>query len=154
MSDGVVLQDLPFDVELKKFIVEYYSTGMPKLFASEIVIHDHEPAASTAATVKVNDPAFHRGMAIYQSSFDDGGSAQAARPADGPAASRSRSRHGRRRTANHQRTDKLTLEFTGAARHQRREPGATTGGRRSGADVRKVDLGGSLSSTWARATRR
>jgi cytochrome c biogenesis protein len=42
MPDGVVLQDLPFDVELKKFIVEYYDTGMPKLFASEIVIHDHD----------------------------------------------------------------------------------------------------------------
>jgi cytochrome c biogenesis protein len=41
-ADGVVLQDLPFDVELKKFIVEYYDTGMPKLFASEIVIHDHD----------------------------------------------------------------------------------------------------------------
>jgi cytochrome c biogenesis protein len=42
MQDGVVLQELPFDVELKKFIVDYYATGMPKLFASEIVIHDHE----------------------------------------------------------------------------------------------------------------
>jgi cytochrome c biogenesis protein len=30
-SDGVLLQELPFAVELKKFIVEYYSTGMPKL---------------------------------------------------------------------------------------------------------------------------
>jgi cytochrome c biogenesis protein len=28
-SDGILLQDLPFSVELKKFIVEYYSTGMP-----------------------------------------------------------------------------------------------------------------------------
>jgi cytochrome c biogenesis protein len=74
MPDGVVLQDLPFDVELKKFIVEYYDTGMPRLFASEIVIHDHETGQSTPATVKVNEPAFHRGIAIYQSSFDDGGS--------------------------------------------------------------------------------
>jgi cytochrome c biogenesis protein len=41
-SDGILLQDLPFSIELKKFIVEYYSTGMPKLFASEIVIHDKE----------------------------------------------------------------------------------------------------------------
>ena len=32
-SDGVLLQDLPFSVELKKFIVEHYShAGMPKLF--------------------------------------------------------------------------------------------------------------------------
>ena len=74
LQNGVVLQDLPFDVELKKFIVDYYETGMPKLFASEVVIHDHETGASRAATVKVNEPAFHRGVAIYQSSFDDGGS--------------------------------------------------------------------------------
>ena len=40
-SDGILLQELPFSIELKKFIVEHYSTGMPKLFASEIVIHDH-----------------------------------------------------------------------------------------------------------------
>ena len=39
-SDGILLQELPFSIELKKFIVEHYSTGMPKLFASEIVIHD------------------------------------------------------------------------------------------------------------------
>ncbi len=72
--DGVVLQELPFDIELKKFIVEYYETGMPKLFASEVVIHDHETGEALPATIKVNQPAFHRGVAIYQSSFDDGGS--------------------------------------------------------------------------------
>ncbi|MCV2368403.1 cytochrome c biogenesis protein ResB [Roseateles oligotrophus] len=74
MPNGVVLQDLPFDVELQKFIVEYYDTGMPKLFASEISIRDHETGAVTQALVKVNEPAFHRGIAIYQSSFEDGGS--------------------------------------------------------------------------------
>jgi cytochrome c biogenesis protein len=74
MPDGVVLQDLPFDVELKQFKVEYYSTGMPKLFASDIVIHDHATGEAIPATVKVNEPVFHDGVAIYQSSFDDGGS--------------------------------------------------------------------------------
>ena len=37
LGDGVVLQDLPFDVALKKFIVEYYDTGMPKLFALSLI---------------------------------------------------------------------------------------------------------------------
>ncbi|MFZ5550614.1 MAG: cytochrome c biogenesis protein ResB [Pseudomonadota bacterium] len=74
MPDGIVLQELPFDVELKKFIVEYYETGMPRLFASEIVIHDHETGQAIPATVKVNEPAYHRGVTIYQSSFEDGGS--------------------------------------------------------------------------------
>ena len=36
----MLLQELPFSIELKKFIVDYYSTGMPKLFASEVVLHD------------------------------------------------------------------------------------------------------------------
>lgn len=74
LRDGVVLQELPFDIELCKFVVDYYSTGMPKLFSSDIVIRDHATGQSIAATVKVNQPVFHRGVAIYQSSFEDGGS--------------------------------------------------------------------------------
>ncbi len=74
MPSGVVLQDLPFDVELKRFVVEYYATGMPKLFASEIVVHDKTTGEAVAHKVEVNKPAFHKGVAIYQSSFDDGGS--------------------------------------------------------------------------------
>jgi cytochrome c biogenesis protein len=73
-QNGVVLQDLPFDVELKRFNVEYYATGMPKLFSSDIVIHDHATGEAIPAVVKVNEPAVHRGVTIYQSSFDDGGS--------------------------------------------------------------------------------
>ncbi|MDB5896477.1 MAG: cytochrome c biosis protein rane protein-like protein [Ramlibacter sp.] len=73
-SDGIVLQDLPFAIELKKFVVEHYSTGMPKLFASDIVIHDRETGEKIPARVEVNHPARHRGIEIYQSSFDDGGS--------------------------------------------------------------------------------
>ena len=74
MPGGVVLQELPFDVELKRFIVEYYPTGMPRLFASEIVVHDRETGEAIPHRVEVNKPAYHRGVAIYQSSFDDGGS--------------------------------------------------------------------------------
>ena len=40
--DGLLIQDLPFSIELNKFIVDYYSTGMPKLFASDIVVIDHK----------------------------------------------------------------------------------------------------------------
>jgi cytochrome c biogenesis protein len=73
-SDGILLQELPFTIELKKFIVEHYSTGMPKLFASDIVIHDRETGEQIPARVEVNHPVRHRGIEIYQSSFDDGGS--------------------------------------------------------------------------------
>ncbi|MCE2879862.1 MAG: cytochrome c biogenesis protein ResB [Comamonadaceae bacterium] len=71
---GVILQDLPFSIELRKFIVEYYSTGMPKLFASDIVIHDKQTGEAIAKRVEVNHPVRHRGIEIYQSGFDDGGS--------------------------------------------------------------------------------
>ncbi|MCZ2499199.1 cytochrome c biogenesis protein ResB [Xylophilus sp. Kf1] len=73
-ADGIVVQDLPFSIELKKFVVEHYSTGMPKLFASDIVIHDRETGQSHSARVEVNHPVSWRGVDIYQSSFDDGGS--------------------------------------------------------------------------------
>ena len=101
LEDGVVLQELPFDVELKKFIVEYYATGMPKLFASEIVIHDHATGQAIPATVKVNEPAHHRGVAIYQSSFDDGGSSVTLRalPLDANAEPFEIERHHRQRLA-------------------------------------------------------
>ena len=71
---GVLLQDLPFSVELKKFIVEYYPTGMPRLFASDIVIRDNVTGEERPARVEVNHPASYKGINIYQSSFDDGGS--------------------------------------------------------------------------------
>jgi cytochrome c biogenesis protein len=139
MQDGVVLQDLPFDLELKKFIVDYYDTGMPKLFASQIVIHDRDTGASIPATVKVNEPAFHRGVAIYQSSFDDGGSslklhgipmAAGGHPfdIDGVVGGNTQISNG---------DAKLTLEFTGL----RVINVENLGGNASGAtDVRKVDL--------------
>ncbi|MGP1516434.1 MAG: cytochrome c biogenesis protein ResB [Ottowia sp.] len=73
-SDGVLLQELPFAVELKKFIVEYHDTGMPRLFASEIVIHDKADGSQHPARVEVNHPYKYKGVNIYQSSFEDGGS--------------------------------------------------------------------------------
>ena len=73
-SDGILLQELPFTLELKKFIVEYYSTGMPKLFASEVVLHDKATGERVERRIEVNHPASYQGVEIYQSSFDDGGS--------------------------------------------------------------------------------
>lgn len=73
-QNGSLIQDLPFSIELNKFIVDYYSTGMPKLFASDIVVVDHETGKRIPARVEVNKPFVYRGVAIYQSSFQDGGS--------------------------------------------------------------------------------
>lgn len=143
MQDGVVLQELPFDVELKKFIVDYYATGMPKLFASEIVIHDRETGQAIPATVKVNEPAFHRGIAIYQSSFEDGGSALKLRAipmAGGPAFDVEGVVGGR--TTLSSGPEALTLEFTdlrviNVENFSDNAAGGAT-------DVRKVDLVGTL----------
>ncbi|NML15209.1 cytochrome c biogenesis protein ResB [Azohydromonas sp. G-1-1-14] len=145
MSDGVVLQDLPFDIELKKFIVEYYETGMPKLFASEIVIHDHESGKATPATVKVNEPAFHRGIAIYQSSFDDGGSrlklnAIPMKPGVQPFTIAGTVGDS---TPLEKVGQPYTLELTGLRVINVENLGGGKGSD-SGADVRKVDLVGSL----------
>ncbi|OWW19435.1 cytochrome c biogenesis protein ResB [Noviherbaspirillum denitrificans] len=71
---GMLVQELPFSIQLKKFIIEHYSTGMPKLFASEVVVRDSETGKTFEATIKVNQPLIYKGIAVYQSSFDDGGS--------------------------------------------------------------------------------
>ncbi|MBL0919451.1 MAG: cytochrome c biogenesis protein ResB [Hydrogenophaga sp.] len=136
---GVLLQELPFSVELKKFIVEYYDTGMPRLFASEIVIHDHETGEKQAARVEVNHPVFHRGVAIYQSSFDDGGSrvklqavpiTRTTKPfeIEGTVGSSTELSNGEQ---------KMTLEYTGLRVINVENFAAQAG---AGTDVRKVDL--------------
>lgn len=73
-ASGSLLQELPFDIELKKFNIDFYSTGMPKLFASEVLVHDREGNKTFPATIKVNEPLIYKGVAVYQSSFEDGGS--------------------------------------------------------------------------------
>ncbi|MBK0394680.1 cytochrome c biogenesis protein ResB [Ramlibacter algicola] len=146
-SDGILLQDLPFTIELKKFIVEYYSTGMPKLFASDIVIHDRETGEAVPARVEVNHPARWRGVEIYQSSFDDGGSRVklAALPING-ASNRfdvegvigSSTQLARGKGS----ADQLTLEFTGL--RVINVENMAEASSRSGADPRKVDMRESL----------
>jgi cytochrome c biogenesis protein len=145
-SDGVLLQDLPFSVELKKFVVEYYDTGMPKLFASDIVIHDHESGEKKEARVEVNHPASHRGINIYQSSFDDGGSQVTlqAMPINGPAKPFEITGTIGGTSALSNGDQKLTLEYTGLrvinVENFAGDPSA------SGTDVRKVDLRSSIES--------
>ncbi len=73
-GEGVLIQDLPFTLQLEKFIVDFYSTGMPKLFASNVIVTDKETGKRFPATIKVNEPLIYKGLAVYQSSFEDGGS--------------------------------------------------------------------------------
>ncbi|MEZ5644505.1 MAG: cytochrome c biogenesis protein ResB [Burkholderiaceae bacterium] len=139
---GVLLQDLPFSVELKKFVVEYYETGMPKLFASDIVIHDHATGEQKPARVEVNHPAQYRGINIYQSSFDDGGSRVTLRArgmtrptqpfeVDGVIGGSAPLTNG---------DEKMTLEFTGLRVINVENFGAAGASEGQGTDVRSVDL--------------
>ncbi len=72
-ADGLLLQELPFKIDLKRFVIEHYDTGQPKLFASDIMVTDKDTGKSFERRIEVNHPLIHRGIAIYQSSFDDGG---------------------------------------------------------------------------------
>ena len=73
-QNGVLIQDLPFTIRLKKFTIDFYSTGMPKLFASDVELTDHDSGKTINASIKVNQPLIYKGIALYQSSFEDGGS--------------------------------------------------------------------------------
>ena len=74
VRDGYVIQNLPFSVEVKDFRVEHYSTGMPKSFESDIVIHDKTLDKPLERTISVNHPLVYKDIAIYQANFGDGGS--------------------------------------------------------------------------------
>lgn len=151
-SDGILLQELPFAIELKKFIVEHYSTGMPKLFASEIVIHDKATGEKHEARVEVNHPASYKGIEIYQSSFDDGGSTvrlkaqpmnAATKPfeVEGVIGSSTRLSRG---------DETLTLEYTGLRVINVENFAASSP---SGVDVRKVDLRNALQERMGAANK-
>lgn len=74
IEDGILLQELPFSVSLKKFTIEHYSTGAPKRFASDIILTDKASGESFEHTIEVNKPLEFSGVNLYQASFDDGGS--------------------------------------------------------------------------------
>ena len=157
--NGILIQELPFAVELKKFIVEYYSTGMPKLFASEIIIHDKETGEKIPARVEVNHPARHKGVEIYQSSFDDGGSSVKLKAVPMAQASKSFEIEGviggSSELVKAAGREKLTVEYTGlrvinVENFAGDKSGADGAG---GVDVRKVDLRQSIDSRLGAANK-
>jgi cytochrome c biogenesis protein len=158
-GSGVLIQDLPFSIELKKFVVEHYSTGMPKLFASDIVIHDKETGAKTPARVEVNHPVNYKGIEIFQSSFDDGGSSVKLKAVPLTAATKPFEVEGvigsstqlTKQTQNGG-DDKLVLEFA-ALRVFNIENFGKDGASSSVVDVRKVDLRDSIDAKLGAANK-
>lgn len=74
VRDGYLVQELPFRIALKDFRIEHYATGQPKSFESDLLIIDPERKEPLAHTISVNHPLIYKGIAIYQSDFQDGGS--------------------------------------------------------------------------------
>ncbi|OAM30848.1 cytochrome C biogenesis protein [Eikenella longinqua] len=73
-GNGLLVQELPFSVTLKQFHVEYYDSGMPKNFASDLVVTDKQSGDTYTPTLRVNHPFTLHGITLYQASFGDGGS--------------------------------------------------------------------------------
>lgn len=73
VRDGYLVQELPFRVALKDFRIEHYATGQPKSFESDVVIIDPDLKEPVTKTISVNHPLTYKGIAIYQSDFQDGG---------------------------------------------------------------------------------
>ena len=141
-SNGILLQDLPFVIELKKFIVEYYSTGMPKLFASDIVIHDKTTGEKREARVEVNHPASFKGINIYQSSFDDGGSRVTLQAVSMAANTKAFEVEGTIGSSTDltNGNDQMSLEFTGLRVINVENMSGGEGPQGTAVDVRKVDV--------------
>ncbi len=74
VGDAALVQPLPFQLTLNRFIVDYYATGMPSRFASEVTVKDPDTGETFDRTIEVNYPLRYKGVTVYQSSFDDGGS--------------------------------------------------------------------------------
>ncbi len=74
MRNGFLVQELPFTITLKDFRIEHYESGMPKSFESDVIIEDISSGEKMAKTIAVNHPFIYKDFAIYQASFDDGGS--------------------------------------------------------------------------------
>ena len=73
VRDGYMVQKLPFSLALEDFRIEHYPTGQPKSFESDLVIIDPELKQPLKQTIKVNHPLTYKGITIYQSDFQDGG---------------------------------------------------------------------------------
>ena len=73
-DSGMLVQDLPFEVKLKRFYIDFYNTGMPRDFASDLEVTDKATGEKIERTIRVNHPLTLHGITIYQASFADGGS--------------------------------------------------------------------------------
>ncbi|WP_321277411.1 cytochrome c biogenesis protein ResB [Thiomicrorhabdus indica] len=72
-ENGYLVQKLPFTIVNKDFHIDYYDTGMPKNYQSELELYIPGQEEPIRKTIEVNKPLYYENYAIYQSSFGDGG---------------------------------------------------------------------------------
>ncbi|HXH73251.1 MAG TPA: cytochrome c biogenesis protein ResB [Mariprofundaceae bacterium] len=65
---------MPFSVRCNSFSIQFFPTGAPKEFRSNLTIIDGGKEVLTKDII-VNEPLYYKGVRIYQASFGDGGSA-------------------------------------------------------------------------------
>ncbi len=64
---------MPFKVRCNSFSIDFFPTGAPKEFRSNLTIIDDGKEVLTSDII-VNEPLYYKGVRIYQASFGDGGS--------------------------------------------------------------------------------
>jgi cytochrome c biogenesis protein len=64
---------MPFEVRCNSFSIDFFPTGAPKEFRSNLTIIDNGKEVLTSDII-VNEPLYYKGVRIYQASFGDGGS--------------------------------------------------------------------------------
>jgi len=72
-DNGFLVQQLPFNIAVRDFRIEYYDTGMPKNYQSDLELFIPGQEEPIRKTIEVNKPLYFENYAIYQSSFGDGG---------------------------------------------------------------------------------
>lgn len=72
-ENGYLVQKLPFTIVNKDFHIDYYDTGMPKNYQSDLEVYIPSQDEPIRKTIEVNKPLYYENYAIYQSSFGDGG---------------------------------------------------------------------------------
>lgn len=72
-ENGYLVQKLPFSIVNKDFRIQYYDTGMPKTYESDLELYIPGQDEPIRQKIEVNKPLYYENYAIYQSSFGDGG---------------------------------------------------------------------------------
>lgn len=83
-SDERTPVELGFTVVCESFAVEFYDTGMPKEYSSELVVYENGEERARK-TIEVNHPLSYGGFTFYQSSYGNAGGSVTLRLVDAAA---------------------------------------------------------------------